>query len=57
MGFENDEITIQPLSVALDQFRKSYIDRTLAYFSGNRSQAARALGVDVRTIFRYLEKK
>lgn len=47
----------EPLADALENFRRSYVARALAYYSGNRTQTARALKVDPRTIFRYLEKK
>lgn len=57
LGLTEAESPIQALADATEQFRKSYIDRALAHYSGNRSKAARALGVDVRTIFRHLEKK
>jgi DNA-binding NtrC family response regulator len=51
------ETSVQPLAEAIDRFRIDYINRVLAQFSGNRTQAAKALNVDVRTIFRYLEKE
>jgi DNA-binding NtrC family response regulator len=57
LGLAEGETALQPLANAVEDFRRSYIDRALAHFSGNRTQTARALGVDVRTIFRYLEKK
>lgn len=49
--------TFEPLAEAIENFRKTYVARALAYYSGNRTQTARALKVDPRTIFRYLEKK
>jgi DNA-binding NtrC family response regulator len=56
-GPEADEIAFKPLTEALEEFRRDYIARALAHFGGNRSATARALGVDVRTIFRYLENQ
>jgi DNA-binding NtrC family response regulator len=59
LGF-NDALTIvggvQPLADAVEAFRMAYVSKVLAHFDGNRSQTARALGVDPRTIFRYLAK-
>ena len=57
LGLTEGETPIRVLADAIEQFRKSYIDRALAHYSGNRSKAARALGVDVRTIFRHLKKE
>ena len=59
LGF-SDALTlvggVQPLADAVDAFRMAYVARVLAHFDGNRTQAARALGIDPRTIFRYLAK-
>jgi DNA-binding NtrC family response regulator len=59
LGF-SDAMTIvggvQPLADAVEAFRMAYVLKVLAHFDGNRSQTARALGVDPRTIFRYLAK-
>ena len=48
---------IQPLSVARDGFTRKYILDILALNGGNRAKTARDLGVDPRTVFRYLERE
>jgi transcriptional regulator of acetoin/glycerol metabolism len=45
-----------PLSVAVAEFKLRHILKTLERCGGNRTRAARALGVDPRTIFRVLEQ-
>lgn len=55
LGF-GESLVIRTLSEAVDEYRMSYVAKVLAHFDGNRTQAARALGVDARTIFRYLAK-
>jgi len=55
LGLPEGEEAILTLAIATDRFRSDYVDRALAHFSGNRTQAARVLGVDVRTVFRHLE--
>lgn len=55
LGIADGEDAIIPLNEAVERFRSDYIARALAHFSGNRSQTARALKVDVRTVFRHLE--
>lgn len=55
LGLADGEDAIIPLNEAVERFRNDYIARALAHFSGNRSQTARALKVDVRTVFRHLE--
>lgn len=48
---------ILPLAEAKEQFQADYIREVLERNNGNRTQTARDLGVDPRTIFRYLEKE
>ncbi|MFL6039382.1 MAG: sigma-54-dependent transcriptional regulator [Gaiellaceae bacterium] len=48
---------ILTLSDAKDKFQRDYINEVLALNNGNRTKTARDLGVDPRTIFRYLEKE
>ncbi|HVJ19128.1 MAG TPA: helix-turn-helix domain-containing protein [Polyangiaceae bacterium] len=55
LGF-HDSFVVQSLNDAVDEFRMTYVRRVLAHFDGNRTQAARALGIDARTMFRYLAK-
>jgi transcriptional regulator with GAF, ATPase, and Fis domain len=53
-----DEIEpILPLTVAKEEFQKRYILEALRRNAGNRTKTAEELGVDPRTIFRYLEKE
>ena len=46
-----------PLERAREEFQRAYILSALERNNGNRTQTARDLGVDPRTIFRYLEKE
>jgi len=48
---------ILPLNDAREEFTRRYINDMLERNNGNRTQTARDLGVDPRTIFRYLEKE
>jgi transcriptional regulator with GAF, ATPase, and Fis domain len=48
---------VLPLTEAREQFTRQYILETLERNGGNRTQTARDLGVDPRTIFRYLERE
>lgn len=52
--------TLEPvvsLSAAVEEFKERYIDEVLKRNNENRTKTARDLGVDARTIFRYLERK
>src|SRR5882672_9535327 len=49
--------TIVPLEKAKEDFQRHYVLEVLERNNGNRTQTARDLGVDPRTIFRYLEKE
>lgn len=40
----------------VNRMRKEYVLRALDAAGGNRTQAAKLLGVDIRTVFRVLEK-
>ncbi len=57
LGISEDEIRVLPLADAKERFQKDYVARVLDMNRGNRTQTARDLGVDPRTIFRYLEKE
>jgi DNA-binding NtrC family response regulator len=46
-----------PLDKAKEEFQRRYILEVLERNNGNRTKTARDLGVDPRTIFRYLEKE
>lgn len=48
---------VVPLANAVEEFKERYIDEVLKRNNENRSRTARDLGVDARTIFRYLERK
>jgi transcriptional regulator with PAS, ATPase and Fis domain len=51
------ESPIVPLEKAKEDFQRAYVLEVLERNNGNRTQTARDLGVDPRTIFRYLEKE
>ena len=48
--------SILPLEKAKEEFQRRYVHEALDRNNGNRTQTARDLGVDPRTIFRYLER-
>ena len=48
---------ILPLEKAKEEFQRRYVLEALERNNGNRTQTARDLGVDPRTIFRYLERE
>lgn len=48
---------ILPLEKAKEDFQRRYVLDVLERNNGNRTQTARDLGVDPRTVFRYLEKE
>lgn len=47
---------IESLSEAKESFARDYVLKVLDINGGNRAQTAKDLGVDVRTIYRYLER-
>jgi transcriptional regulator with PAS, ATPase and Fis domain len=49
--------SIQTLAQAREDFQRRYILEVLERNNGNRTKTARDLGVDPRTIFRYLERE
>ncbi|WP_437981826.1 sigma 54-interacting transcriptional regulator [Sorangium sp. So ce117] len=51
------ETAVMPLEKAKEEFQRRYVLEALERNNGNRTQTARDLGVDPRTIFRYLEKE
>jgi transcriptional regulator with GAF, ATPase, and Fis domain len=51
------ESPILPLEKAKEEFQRKYVLEILERNNGNRTQTARDLGVDPRTIFRYLERE
>ena len=53
---ENSKRNIKPLADAQEDFKLDYIKRVLDMNNWNKAQTARDLGVDARTIFRYVEK-
>ncbi len=52
----SDKRHIAPLDEATEDFKKGYIRDALQLNNWNKAQTARDLGVDPRTIFRYIEK-
>jgi len=53
----DEQSPILPLERAKEEFQRKYVLEVLERNSGNRTQTARDLGVDPRTIFRYLERE
>ena len=51
-----DKRNVRNLAEAEEDFKKSYIREVLELNNWNKAQTARDLGVDPRTIFRYIEK-
>ncbi|MCC6523419.1 MAG: helix-turn-helix domain-containing protein [Polyangiaceae bacterium] len=47
---------IEPMEPFLDRMRREHLEAALARTGGNRTQAAKLLGVDVRTVFRLIDK-
>lgn len=58
LEFEKGSLTAEllPLAAARENFERDYILAALQRHGDNKAATARALGVDARTIFRYLEK-
>jgi transcriptional regulator with GAF, ATPase, and Fis domain len=56
LGLSEGDIQVLPLAEAKEQFQLDYVNRVLEINHGNKTKTARDLGVDPRTIFRYLEK-
>jgi transcriptional regulator with GAF, ATPase, and Fis domain len=54
---KEEELAILPLEKAKEEFQRKYVLEILERNNGNRTQTARDLGVDPRTIFRYLERE
>jgi transcriptional regulator with GAF, ATPase, and Fis domain len=54
---KGEETSILPLEKAKEEFQRKYVLEILERNNGNRTQTARDLGVDPRTIFRYLERE
>jgi len=53
----NQQRAVIPLTQAREDFTRSYILEVLERNGGNRTRTARDLGVDPRTVFRYLERE
>ncbi len=51
-----DKRSVQDLDHATEDFKRRYIREVLELNNWNKAQTARDLGVDPRTIFRYIEK-
>ncbi len=52
----DDKRHIKPLNDAAEEWKLEYVKRVLALNNWNKAQTARDLGVDARTIFRYIER-
>jgi transcriptional regulator with PAS, ATPase and Fis domain len=48
---------VRTLQQAAEEFKERYVDEVLLRNGDNRTRTARELGVDARTVFRYLERK
>ncbi|MCO4764017.1 MAG: sigma 54-interacting transcriptional regulator, partial [Myxococcales bacterium] len=48
---------ILPLNEAKERYALTYVEKILSLNGGNRTKTASDLGVDVRTVFRYIEKR
>ncbi len=47
---------VRPLSLVRDEYLRAYVKKVVEHFGGNRTEAADALMVSVRTVFKYLEE-
>lgn len=57
MGLQSVEVqTLRSLETAVDDFKMEYVRQALEVNNWNKSQTARVLDVDPRTIFRYAER-
>lgn len=56
LGGDNQPVIV-PLEKAKEDFQRRYVFEILERNNGNRTQTARDLGVDPRTVFRYLERE
>jgi transcriptional regulator with GAF, ATPase, and Fis domain len=54
---QSGDSPILPLEKAKEEFQRKYVLEVLERNNGNRTQTARDLGVDPRTIFRHLERE
>jgi hypothetical protein len=50
------EDTVEALDSYVERAKRTYVAQILAACDGNRTRAAKLLGVDVRTVFRLLAK-
>ncbi len=55
LALPEEQKEVQSLADATDAFKRQHILTTLDRFGGNRTQAARSLEIDPRTIYRYLD--
>jgi len=53
---DGDKRQVKTLNEAQEDFKLTYIKEVLDLNNWNKAQTARDLGVDARTIFRYIEK-
>ena len=52
----DDSMEVLPLAEAQESFKLEYIRKVLDMNNWNKAKTARLLGVDARTVFRYIEK-
>ena len=48
--------TVRPLAMARDEYLRDYVRQIVQQLGGNRTAAAEALYVTLRTVFKYLEQ-
>ena len=53
---ERQKREIQPLAEAEEEFKIDYLRKALDLNNWNKAQTARDLGIDARTVFRYIER-
>lgn len=54
MGIQTVQL---PDNMTLDEVERIYVRHVVSVSNGNKSEAARRLGVDRRTLYRYLAKQ
>ena len=53
---ENEQIVGVPLGATLEEMEEAFVRETLAWLDGNRTEAAKVLGIGRRTLQRKLKR-